>query len=109
MYAKKTVHRRARHQSVERGVTQYTNHHNAPLGSSSNSGAQHPIATKPKGLKRILGKMRRANSGTIHDKDAKKGAAAAAAAGHISAGGSISQDQGDLGGDNSVLKRGGFR
>ena len=28
---------------------------------------QPPIATKPKGLKKILGKMRRANSGTIHD------------------------------------------
>eukprot|EP00094_Tigriopus_californicus_P005385 TCALIF_05192-PA protein Name:"Similar to PPFIBP1 Liprin-beta-1 (Homo sapiens)" AED:0.11 eAED:0.09 QI:0/0.6/0.33/0.83/0.4/0.5/6/102/1020 len=71
-----TVPRAARHQSVERTLTQYT--------SPNSPGNRAPIATKPKGLKKILGRMRRANSGTLHD-DKKK----------------------DEGTDS--LKRGGFR
>lgn len=71
-----TVPRAARHQSVERTLTQYT--------SPNSPGNRAPIATKPKGLKKILGRMRRANSGTLHD-DKKK-------------------DDG-----NDSLKRGGFR
>jgi hypothetical protein len=63
-----TIPRSARHQSTERSVQQqYVSQ--VPMPAPLH---QQPIATKPKGLKKILGKMRRANSGTIHD-DKKSG------------------------------------
>ena len=67
---------------------------------------QPPIATKPKGLKKILGKMRRANSGTIHDDKRSGGETAPAAAsgsGINGGGGSASTANSDS------LRRGGFR
>ena len=60
---------------------------------------QPPIATKPKGLKKILGKMRRANSGTIHD-DKKPEVEPPSGAGGGTNGGRANSDS---------LRRGGFR
>ncbi len=90
-----TLPRAARHQSVERVlVTQYS------IPPSGTSSQQHPIATKPKGLKRILGRMRRSNSGTIHE-DKKKGEEAFAVAAKLADGLARNAEQ--------PLKRGGFR
>ena len=61
---------------------------------------QTPIATKPKGLKKILGKMRRANSGTIHD-DKKPDMAPPTGGGSGGTNGSNA--------NSDSLRRGGFR
>ena len=50
-------------QQQQHPVSQYVSQIPMPVAHQQ----QPPIATKPKGLKKILGKMRRANSGTIHD------------------------------------------
>eukprot|EP00095_Tigriopus_kingsejongensis_P000014 snap_masked-scaffold342_size201858-processed-gene-1.3 protein:Tk00014 transcript:snap_masked-scaffold342_size201858-processed-gene-1.3-mRNA-1 annotation:"hypothetical protein D910_10177" len=64
LHGANTIPRTARHQSVERTLIQYT--------SPNSSGTQAPIATKPKGLKKILGRMRRANSGNHLHEDKKR-------------------------------------
>ncbi len=73
MAAGTTVPRSVRHQSTERSMHHHQQYvSQVPLPPSAIN--QQPIATKPKGLKKILGKMRRANSGTLHE-DKKGGAA----------------------------------
>ena len=81
----KSVPRSARHQSVERALVSH-GHNN----DRQQQQQQQPIATKPKGLRKFLGRMRRSSSGTIHD-DKKEAQGSAE------------------GGDSGHLKRGGFR
>ncbi len=90
----RSVPRAARHQSVERAlVSHYSagDRQRREKQQQQQQKQQQPIATKPKGLKKFLGRMRRSNSGTIHEekKDASEG--------------------GGGEGPQTHLKRGGFR
>ncbi len=96
--------RAARHQSVERAIVTQQHHQQQ---QSQQHHKQQPIANKAKGLRRFLGKMRRANSGTIHDENAK--GKESSNGGATNGGGGGGGGGASSSGESGHLRRGGFR
>ena len=85
-------------QQQQQPVSQYVSQIPMPVAHQQ----QQPIATKPKGLKKILGKMRRANSGTLHDDKRPE-------VEPLGGGGGGGSANGTRGNNSDSLRRGGFR